>query len=35
MEHPLAIPNRGFCALKYEGEKGRDNPTENSDPKKV
>ena len=21
--------------LKYEGEKGRDNPTENSDPKKV
>ena len=29
------IQTRGFCALKYEGEKGGDNPAENSDPEKV
>ena len=32
---PLTIQNRGFCALKYEGQKERDSPTENSVPKKI
>ena len=31
----LTIQNRGFCALKYEGQKERDSPTENSVPKKI